>query len=434
MIRSLPAVLLGLLLNPGALAAQEAATSLTLVDAIRLGRQQGVNAALAQVNHRVAESRQNQRRADLLPSVTLSGAASRQTNNLDEFGIPLASGVTDPFNIVKFSIRGAQTLFDASAITRLRAARDSAIASGLDARAVGDLSAATAGLAYLRALSAEETVRARESDSLVAWSLLDQATKLVAAGVSPTIDQTRSEVNFAAVRTQLELARNQRDRARLDLARALERSPTETLTLVDSLAPAQLDIPRDPAAAVAFALEHRADLVAEHNRTKAIAGSLRSIGREYIPSVGVSGGYTQSGQQLSSLKGTYLVQLGVTLPLLDGWRRPARQDEIRARLEGQQIREHDLALQVEIEARQSLLDLGSAAQQVGLANDRVRLAEQELSQAEERFAAGVAGSIETSNGQGALVAARDALIQARVNYASARVSAYRALGVIDQLQ
>ena len=129
MIRPLPAVLLGLLLSPAAITAQEAATSLTLVDAIRLGREQGVNAALAQLNHRVAESRRGQRRADLLPSVTLSGAASRQTINLDEFGIPIASGVTDPFNIVKFSIRGAQTIFDASAIARLRAARDTAMAA-----------------------------------------------------------------------------------------------------------------------------------------------------------------------------------------------------------------------------------------------------------------------------------------------------------------
>jgi len=33
-----------------------------------------------------------------------------------------------------------------------------------------------------------------------------------------------------------------------------------------------------------------------------------------------------------------------------------------------------------------------------------------------------------------VIAARDALIQARVGYGSARVSAYRALGVIDQLE
>jgi outer membrane protein TolC len=45
----------------------------------------------------------------------------------------------------------------------------------------------------------------------------------------------------------------------------------------------------------------------------------------------------------------------------------------------------------------------------------------------------VAGSVETTNAQSSVIAARDAMIQARVSYGTARVSAYRALGVIDQL-
>jgi len=71
---------------------------------------------------------------------------------------------------------------------------------------------------------------------------------------------------------------------------------------------------------------------------------------------------------------------------------------------------------------------------VAIAGDRLRLAEQELSQAQGRFQSGVASSVETTNAQSSVIAARDALIQARVNYGTARVSAYRALGVIDQLK
>lgn len=85
-----------------------------------------------------------------------------------------------------------------------------------------------------------------------------------------------------------------------------------------------------------------------------------------------------------------------------------------------------------VETRQAVLDLGSAETQVKLAGDRLRLAEQELAQARERFVAGVAGSVETTNAQAGLVAARDGLIQARVNAAVARVSVRRALGVLDQ--
>jgi outer membrane protein len=121
------------------------------------------------------------------------------------------------------------------------------------------------------------------------------------------------------------------------------------------------------------------------------------------------------------------------VPILDGLRRQVRAREAQARLEAQQIRESDLGDQVETEARQSVLDVASARQRVAIALDQLRLAERELAEADERFRAGVAGTVETTNAQSSVISARDALIQARVNYGTARVSAYRALGIIDQL-
>jgi outer membrane protein len=428
-------VLLPLLLVTAPLAAQVPAPgprALTLVEAIALGRERGVSAALARISERVAAARVNQRRADLLPSVTATGSAARQTLNLDEFGIPIASGVTDAFNLLRFQLRASQTLFDASGLTRLRSARDSALAVGADARAVGELSAAAAGLSYLRALSAGETVRAREADSAVAGDLLAQARQLVQAGTSPAIDATRSETQLASVRTRLEVARNQRDRSLLDLARALDLPPETPLTLTDSLSAPGTDLPTDADAAVAFALAHRAEVEAERGRTRVAERSLRAIGLEYVPNLSLGGAYTESGREFSSLRGTYNVQLQLSIPLLDGFRRPARQQEQSARLDAQRLRQHDTEQQVATETRQALLDLTSADQQVTLAQDQLRLAELELSQARERFAAGVAGSVETTTAEGGLVTARDGLIQARVNAAVARVSVRRALGVLDQ--
>jgi outer membrane protein TolC len=406
---------------------------LTLLQAITLGRSQGVDAAIARLDVRTAEARVGQRRADLLPTISGSGAVTRQTLNLDEFGIPIASGVTDPFEIYRLQLRGSQTIFDASLIGRLRAARDTAVATGLDARAAGEIAGATAGLAYLRALSARETVRAREADSTIASQLLDQARQLVGAGVSPAIDQTRSEVSFASVRTQLEVARNAADRTRLDLLRALDLPSGTRIELADSLGPGALDLPLQPDTAAMFAREHRSELAAERARTQAARRSLGAIRAEYLPSLGLSGQYQWTGQHASDLAGSYAVQLQLSVPILDGFRRQSRVKEQRLEVDIQQIRERDLVNQVETEARQSVLDVASAQQQVAIARDRLRLAEQELSQAQQRFQAGVAGSVETTNAQSSVIAARDAVIQAQVNFGTARVSAYRALGIIDQL-
>lgn len=406
--------------------------SLTLAQAIALGRERGVSAALARLDERAAKARVGQRRADLLPSLTAVGSAVRQTLNLDEFGIPVASGVTDPFTVWRFQLRASQTLFDASALARLRSARDEALAAGADARAVGELAGAAAGLAYLRVLSASETVAAREADSAVSADLLAQSRLLVSAGTSPAIDATRSETQLAAVRTQLEIARNQRDRALLDLARALDLPPETPLVPSDSLAAEELELPRNADSAVAFALEHRSEVVAERGRTAAARRSLKAIGLEYVPNLALGGTYGESGRELDGLEDTYTLQLQLSLPLLDGFRRPARQQESAARLDAQRLRQHDIELQVATETRQALLDQASADHQVTLAGERLRLAELELAQARERFVAGVAGSVETTTAQGGLVAARDGLIQARVNAAVARVNVRRALGVLDQ--
>src|SRR6476661_4172850 len=294
---------------------------ITLLQAITLGRGQGVDAAIAQLNVGTADARVGQRRADLLPNISGSAAYTRQTVNLEEFGFPGITGVTDPFNVYRLQLRASQTIFDVSLIGRLRAARDTAIAAGLDARAAGEIAGATAGLAYLRTLSAVATVRAREADSTIAADLLDQARQLVAAGVSPAIDATRSEVSFGAVRTQLEVARNSADRSRLDLIRALDLPSGTRLELADSLGPGALDLPLDPDSAADFAREHRAELAAERARTSAARRSLGAIRAEYLPSLGLSGQYQQTGRETSTLAGSYSVQLQLSVPILDGFRR-----------------------------------------------------------------------------------------------------------------
>jgi outer membrane protein len=406
---------------------------ITLLDAITIGRRQGVEAAIARLNLRATEARRGQRLAELLPNIDGQASFTRQTLNLDAFGIPIATGVTDPFNLYNLQLRASQTILDLSALTRYRAGQDTVTAAGFDARVIGEITGANAGLAYLRVLSAEETVRARSADSTVAADLLQQARRLVEAGVSPAIDATRSEVSFAAVRTQLEIARNAADRSRLDLVRALDLPSNSRLELADSLGLSALGIPREPDEAARFAREHRAELLAEHARTQAVRRTLRSISYEYLPNLSVNGVYTESGRETGTLAGSYNLQLLLNIPILDGFRRQNRSKEERARLEIQQIREQNLTNQVETEARQAVLDLGSAEQQVVIAADRVKLANRELSEAEQRFRAGVAGSVETTNAQGSVIAAQDALIQARVNFGTARLAAYRALGVIDEL-
>lgn len=434
------AVVVATLTLIGSAAAAQQPTRLTgplsLLDAVRIGRERATSAIGAQNSARAAEARVGQRRGDLLPQISGSASWTRQTLNLDEFGLSLPGfpPITPDFTVWRAGLTARQTLFDANLLARLRVARDNASAAGLDARSAAELGGAMAGLAYLRVVGAEETVRARVQDSTVAASLLQQARRLVDAGVSAAIDGTRSEVNFGAVRTQLELARNAVGRARLDLAAALDLPSGTPIELDDSLATPALPFPESVDTAVAYAWAHRTELAAEHVRTDAQRRTLGAIRKENLPSVGLAAAYQQSGRETDNLAGTYSLQLGVSVPILDGFKRQTRASEQQALLDVQRTHEHQVERQIETEVRQSMLDLASARDLLRIAADRVRLADTELTQAQQRFESGVAGSVETTQSQGATIQAHDAFIQARLSLAIARLSAYRALGVLDQLR
>jgi outer membrane protein len=407
---------------------------LTLTQAVELGRTRGVQAALARSAEHLAEARVGQRRADLLPSINGGLSYVRQTLNLEEFGLSGFTGVTDPFNVFRAEVRVSQSLIDPAAWARLHAARDSVLAAGLDVQAAGALSGAAAGVAWLRVFSAQETVRAREADSTVAADLLDQARRSLDAGVSAAIDLTRSRVNFGSVRTQLSLARNARDRARIDLSRALAIPPGQPMTIAADSTLEPLPLADQADSAVAWALTHRPEIAAERQRLEVLDRARRAIHAEYLPSLSAGGLLQTSGTQMDGLSRSWQVQVGVSVPILDGFRRRYRSQEQGFRIEAQEIRVHDMAARIEGEARAAVLDLASAREQMAIALEREQLATEELRQAGDRFTAGVAGSLETSNAQLNLTAARDAVIQARVAYGIARVEAQRALGLIGSDQ
>ncbi|HEX8242550.1 MAG TPA: TolC family protein, partial [Longimicrobium sp.] len=83
---------------------------------------------------------------------------------------------------------------------------------------------------------------------------------------------------------------------------------------------------------------------------------------------------------------------------------------------------------VQAEVRSALLDVANGQDQQRIAAERLRLANEELSQAQERFANGLATNIEVINAQQNLVRARDAVIDAQAASAAARVNLARATG------
>jgi outer membrane protein TolC len=417
---------------------------LSFGDAVRIASGQAPPVALATLRSDEADARVRQARAALLPSLSLSGFWLNRTFNSKSLGIefpsipgqpPLVPELIGPFNNYDARVNAGQTLFDWSSVVRVRAASAQANGSRAERGVTVETAALGAALAYLRAVRGEAAVLARQADSTIAAELVALAQAQKAAGVSAAIDVTRARTQLVSAEGLLLVARNQLDRARIELTRALGLEAGTRLTLTDTLAAAlgAVDVPAQRDSAVAAALAQRPDLKAELARAGAARQTGAAIRAERLPRLAVGADYGVNGLTVPVSIATRDLTLQVSVPLIDGFRREARLAEQDAVVRESEVRERDLRQQIAADVDGALLDLHSADAQQVVAAEQLRLAADELSQSRQRFKAGVAGNIEVINAQSSLIRARDADIDARFAAASARVSLARAAGVARTL-
>ncbi|HKV70908.1 MAG TPA: TolC family protein [Gemmatimonadales bacterium] len=419
----------------------------TFADAVKLATGQATPVQLSSLATDEARARVRQSRAAYLPALTAGGSWVNRDYDLDALGLPFpkpAPGqpglrlptVAPPFTAYDARLTFTQTLLDFSSIKRIHAS-EAQVQSTL---AVGDATiesaAQIAALAYLRAARAQASVSARQADSAIAAEVLSLAQAQLSAGVSGTLDVTRAKTQVAVAAGALVVARNQFDQARIGLARALGVDPVTTvITLDDTLSSAlgAANVPAGQDDAVNQALSSRPELKAEEARGTAAQVSRSAIRSEILPRVGFEADYGQSGLTLGDSRSTRQFAVAVSIPLLDGFRREGRAAEQDAVIQESQVRQHDLRQQIAADVAGALLDLHSAAAQEAIAAQQLALATDELSQAERRFKAGVAGNIEVIDAQSSMVKARDAVIDARYSAAAARVALARAAGAARTL-
>jgi outer membrane protein len=410
---------------------------LSFAEAVRRAAGEAPAVELAGLRTDAATARVRQARGALLPSLSFAAGWLNRDFNSKAQGIsfPGVPTIIGPFNAYDVRFRVAQTLFDVSSFARVRAARAQVTGATAEGSAVSEGAAAGAALAYLRVARAGAQVLARQADSAVAADLVGLAQAQKNAGVSAAIDVTRARTQLVSAVGALLVARNQRDRAGIDLARALGLDPATPIEITDTLT-AALPLANMPAAAesiVALALARRPDLTAELARGDAARTAKSAINAERLPRLDVAADYGLSGLTPSTSIGTRQIGVQVSIPILDGFRREGRAAEQSAVLRESDVRARDLRQQIAADVEGALLDLASAQAQIVISAERLRLAADELGQARERFAAGVAGNIEVINAQASLLRARDTDIDARFAAATARVALARAAGLARTL-
>ncbi len=419
---------------------------ISIGDAARLAAAQVATVQSASLRVDEAKARVNQVRSALLPQITATPNWTSTTINSASFGItfPAQPGqpplfapngsVIGPVNLFDFRAGVTQTIWDPATKARIAAAQSNVVAAGGDVSAAAEQAASMAAATYIRALRTEAIVGARAADSSLANDLVSIARDQLSAGVGVALDVTRAQSQLASARAQLIVARNDRDRAVLDLRRALNIELDTPLELTDSLEVPESETVVNDTAAADVAMKMRPDVRALDLQYAAAQEQLSAIRAGRLPSVAVFGKDGENGISLAHLLNTYNYGVQLTWPAFEGGRREAQQAEQIAVAREIDVRRRDLRQQVTLDVRGALLDLGSAQQQIDAARENQRLAQQEVSQARERFRAGVAGNADVVTASFTLNQARTGLIDALTSFQNARVSLARAQGIVSQLR
>ena len=88
----------------------------------------------------------------------------------------------------------------------------------------------------------------------------------------------------------------------------------------------------------------------------------------------------------------------------------------------------DLRGRIAAEVRTAFLDLGATGEQVQVARKAIELAQQQLTQAQDRFASGVANNLEVTQAQEAVATASENYISSLYGYNAAKATLGRAIG------
>ncbi|HUE22698.1 MAG TPA: TolC family protein, partial [Bryobacteraceae bacterium] len=105
----------------------------------------------------------------------------------------------------------------------------------------------------------------------------------------------------------------------------------------------------------------------------------------------------------------------------------------RAELEIQKVsqQEREQRNQIALQVKTAIAQMAAARSEVDVANEAVGLANEEVTQARDRFQAGVANNIEVISAQDALARANDNQIVALYRYNQSRADLARATGQME---
>ncbi|MBZ5514667.1 MAG: TolC family protein [Acidobacteriia bacterium] len=435
-LKALALVILPLLLVRNSLNAQDKTPlRLTLREAVQIALKENPQVQIANLNLAESEQDRNIARSSLLPQAGFE-AVDRATrfNIYAQFGkkFPGIAQHSGPFQFFQAGPNFAMPIFDLTLWRRWQAAHHGVNASEAQQSTVREQVVLLVVSQYLSGLRAGAAVDAARSRVELAQALFDQAQDLQRHGVGTGIDTLRGNVQLQNEKQRLLEAETQQKVALYGLVRLLNLNPDQTVELADQ--PRFFETPQLEAdQSLQKAYETRPEMKTLASQEQIARLQKKGASESRLPSLVMGGGWAYQGLSAPSAIPSYTYQLTVDVPLFTGGR--IRSEITRADLEIRKVeRQRDnLRDQIALEVKSAIAQLESARHEVDVANLGIKLAQEEVSQARDRFQAGVANNIEVITAQDELARANDNQIGALYRYNQARADVSHAIGQIEEL-
>ena len=409
-------------------------------EAIDRGLRNNLGLLLASDQTETARGERWKQLAELLPDVQGKVQESAQDLSLAALGFnklfPLfapagSSGslprITPAFNYFDARVSLSQSLFNFSNIEKERAATERLKSSQFSYKDAREMVVLAVGNTYLQAIAATSRVETAEAQVKSSQALYDKAADQLKAGLSPAIDALRAQVELQSRQQQLIVARNNLAKANLSVARVIGLAPGQEFVLTEK-APYQSLTPLPLDTYLQRAYASRSDYQAATSQVRGAELSRRGAAAGRYPTIGVDANYGDIGVTPSQSNGTWQVAGGVNIPIFAGNRVHSDVLEADAQLKQARAQLGDLRGRIDYEVRTALLDLNAAAEQVEVARSSVDLAEQALTQSQDRFTAGVADNLEVVQAQESVASAHESYIQSLYAHNLAKVELAYAIG------
>jgi outer membrane protein TolC len=408
---------------------------LTLKDAVNLALRQNPQVAIANLN--LAESTEAHAisRSALLPQIAVGASDYVTRANIESlFGKPVPGFPqhTGPFWAIEAGTRFSMPILDLSLWRRWQASREVMTSSSAQRDVVREMNAQLVVSQYLGGLRAAADVAAAKSRMDLAEALFTLAGDLEKNGVGTSLDTLRANVEFQNERQRHAAANAQLKLSQYGLIQLLNLDPQQSIELADE--PAFFETPAfDADQSLAGAYAQRPEMKAIDAARRAAGFEKQAARAESAPRVSVEGGWRLEGLTDSTRIPVYQYTASVSIPVFTGGRLSAQ--AAIADLEVKKLSESAQATRNQIaqEVRSAAASLEAARVEVEAANLGVTLAREALTQAQDRFRAGVANNIEVISAQDQLARANDNQIAALYRYNQSRADMARATGQMEAL-